>query len=274
MRPGCWFFVRVFALAAIRTRAQQPTASGGDLTRSRFQWPDGKRVAVSLTFDDSRLSQIDTGLAVLEKEGVKVTFYVQAPRVQERLEGWKKAVAEGHEIGNHTLTHPCTGNYPFSRANALEDSSLKRMAQEMDGNNRKIQGLLGVTPRDFAYPCGQKFVGRGASTRSYVPLVAARFLSGRGYLDEAANDSSFVDLAQAMGTPFDDLDFAQMKSIVDDAAKTGRWVIFVGHEMGQRAFQTTDVHALTQLCEYLKDPANGVWLGTVEQIASYVRSHR
>ena len=131
-----------------------------------------------------------------------------------------------------------------------------------------------MTPRDFAYPCGQKFVGRGASTRSYVPLVAARFLSGRGYLDEAANDSSFVDLAQAMGTPFDDLDFAQMKSIVDDAAKTGRWVIFVGHEMGQRAFQTTDVHALTQLCEYLKDPANGVWLGTVEQIASYVRSHR
>jgi peptidoglycan/xylan/chitin deacetylase (PgdA/CDA1 family) len=199
---------------------------------------------------------------------------VQAPRVKERLEGWKKAVAEGHEIGNHTVTHPCTGNYPFSRNNALEDYDLKKMAQQMDDNNEQIQKLLGVTPKDFAYPCGQKFVGRGRQTKSYVPLVAERFLSGRGYLDESPNDPSFVDLAQTMGTPFDALDFDQMKKLVDDAAKNGSWVIFVGHEMGVGAYHSTDVQALERLCEYLKDPANGIWLGTVQEIGSYVRDHR
>jgi peptidoglycan-N-acetylglucosamine deacetylase len=265
------FAFLAWTLLAPNLRAQASAEAGAP---HQFRWPEGKRVAVSLTFDDSRTSQIDAGLAVLRKAGVKATFYAQAPGIEKRLAGWKQALAEGHEIGSHTVTHPCTGNYPFSRTNALEDYDLNRMADELDENNQRIHRLLGVTPKDFAYPCGLKFVGRGSQAKSYVPLIAERFLSGRGYLDEAPNDPSFVDLAQAMGTPFDDLDFEHMKQLVDDAAKDGSWIIFVGHEMGSRAYQTTDLDALARLCAYLKDPANGIWLGTVEQIGTYVRDHQ
>lgn len=153
-----------------------------------FRWPDGKRAAISLSFDDARISQIDTGLALLNRQHVKATFFVQPENVRKRPEGWKKAVTDGHEIGNHSKSHPCTGNYTFSRANALEDYSLKMMAAQLDGANAEIESLLGVKPRTFAYPCGQKFVGRGLDVRSYVPLVADRFLAGRRYLDESAND--------------------------------------------------------------------------------------
>ena len=62
------------------------------------------------------------------------------------------------------------------------------MAEQLDGANEQIRRMLGVTPKTFAYPCGQKFVGRGLDVRSYVPLVADRFLAGRGYLDESSND--------------------------------------------------------------------------------------
>jgi hypothetical protein len=79
--------------------------------------------------------------------------------------------------------------------------------------------------------------------KSYVPLVAERFLARRGYLDEAANDPLICDLAQAMGTGVDEMDFLQMKEIVDQAAQEGRWVIFVGHEIGERGYQTTDTKA-------------------------------
>jgi peptidoglycan/xylan/chitin deacetylase (PgdA/CDA1 family) len=260
------------AIATGRLGAQtspQPISTG-----TAFHWPEGKRAAVSLTFDDSRVSQVDAGLAVLNKAGVKATFYAQAPAIEQRLAGWKQAVAEGHEIGNHTLSHPCTGNYPFSRNNALEAYDLKKMAEQLDENSRRIHTLLGVTPKDFAYPCGLKFVGRGTQTKSYVPLIAQRFLSGRGYLDEAPNDPSFTDLAQAMGTPFDDLDFDHMKQLVVDAVNNGSWIIFVGHDMGSRAYQTTDLDALARLCAYLKDPANGIWVGTVEQIGTYVRDRQ
>jgi peptidoglycan/xylan/chitin deacetylase (PgdA/CDA1 family) len=148
------------------------------------------------------------------------------------------------------------------------------MAHEMDGTNDEVQRLLGVKPVTFAYPCGLKFVGRGLDVRSYVPLVAERFLVGRGYLDEIPNDPAIVDLAQAMGTAFDDMEFPPMKKIVDDAAKQGRWVIFVGHNIGEKHFQTTDTHALELLCEYLKDPADGIWLGTVKEIGTYVKEHQ
>jgi peptidoglycan-N-acetylglucosamine deacetylase len=239
-----------------------------------FKWPDGKRAAVSLSFDDGRLSQIDTGLALLKKLGLKVTFFVNPGSVEKRLPGWKQAVADCHEIANHSLTHPCTGNYAFSASNALEQYDLAMMARQLDGANDRIEQLLGVKPLTFAYPCGLKFVGRGRDVKSYVPLVAERFIVGRGYLDESPNNPAITDLAQAMGTAFDDMDFTQMKTIVDSAAKEGRWVIFVGHEIGERRRQSTNAKALELLSDYLKDPTNGIWVGTVAEIGTYVRKQR
>ena len=239
-----------------------------------FQWPNGRQMALSLSFDDGRLGQIDTGLALLRRHGVKVTFFLQGNQIENRLDGWRQAVADGHEIGNHSMTHPCTGNYAFSRQNALEDYSLSAMEKQLNLTDAEIQRLLGVRPQTFAYPCGQKFVGRGRNTKSYVPLIAKHFLVGRGYLDEAANDPAFCDLAQVLGTPFDDMDLEQMMKPIQEAAKQGRWVIFVGHEIGERAYQVTDTKALEALCDYAKDPANGIWLGTVGEIGTYIRDHR
>ena len=254
--------------------AAQSPQPANETTTSSFHWPDGHRAAVSLSFDDARLSQIDTGLPLFEKLGVKVTFFVEPRGVRERLQGWKQAVSDGHEIANHTLTHPCTGNYPFSLNNALENYNLERMAQQIDGANHQIQTLLGVESKTFAYPCGQKFVGRGLDVESYVPLVAERFVVGRSYLSESSNNPMVVDLAQAMGTAFDDMDFLEMKKLVDDAVKQGRWVIFVGHEIGHRAYQTTDTNAIEELCKYLRDPSNGIWFATVGEVGSYIRQQR
>lgn len=268
MRLCCLFFLGVaasvqYAFPPMRTEEKKP-----------FKWPDGKRAAISLSFDDARLSQPDVGLALLEKCGVKATFFVEPRNTEPRLEGWKKILAAGHEIGNHSQTHPCTGNYAFSLSNALEDYTLDRMAKDLDGGSADIERLLGVKPKTFAYPCGLKFVGRGRDVRSYVPLIAERYLVARGYLDEAANDPAFCDLAQAMGTAFDDMDFVGMQKIVDQAAKDGRWVIFVGHEIGPKGFQVTDTAALEALCKYAKDPANGLWIDTVENIGKYIQQQR
>ncbi len=239
-----------------------------------FSWPDKKRVAVSLTFDDARPSQIDVGVPVLDKHGAHATFYLTASNIPQRLDGWKKALARGHEMGNHSRTHPCTGNYRFSIDNALENYTRERMEKELDGCSADVEKLLGVRPVSFAYPCGQKFIGRGKTAESYVPLVAKRFLTGRGYMDEAANDPAICDLASLMGTPFDELTFDQMKKHVETAAAEGRWVVFIGHDIGQRGFQVTDAGDLGRLCAYANDPANGIWLDTVEKIGRYVAARQ
>jgi len=239
-----------------------------------FAWPSGKRGAVSLTFDDARPSQVDRGLSILDAHGVKATFYVSPRNVERRLAGWRQAVASGHEIGNHTLTHPCSGNFPFARANALEDYTLERMETELLGANAECERLLGVRPVTFAYPCGQSFVGRGEGLRSYVPLVARHFLVGRGAFSEIHNDPAFTDLAQATGLDGDGKSLEQLKAMVDAALAAGGWLILFGHEVGDGGRQTTLAPALDALCRYCKDPATGAWIDTVAAVGRYVKQKR
>ncbi len=159
-----------------------------------FAWPNGARGAVSLSFDDARLSQIDVGLAILDAHGVRASFYISPDNLRQRADGWRRAAAAGHEIGNHTMSHPCSGNFPWSRHNALEDYTLERMEDELLRANGMIKGAVGTTPQTFAYPCGQTFVGRGERAQSYVPLIHKHFLAGRAFQTEVPNDPAFCDL--------------------------------------------------------------------------------
>jgi peptidoglycan-N-acetylglucosamine deacetylase len=246
--------------------AQQPSTN--------FTWPDGKRAALSLSFDDARQSQVDVGVALLDKHKVKATFYVVPSAVERRLEGWKKVVANGHEIGNHSLNHPCTGNFEWSRQKALEDYTIEKMRDELQQANRRIRELLGVTAESFAYPCGQTFVGRGVDTKSYVPLVATLFTSGRTWQDETPNDPGFCDLAQATGVEMDGRDFEQILPILEKARETGQWVILAGHEIGQGGQQTTRGTMLEKLMSYANEPANKIWVAPVGTIAKYIGARR
>lgn len=246
--------------------AQQPGAA--------FTWPEGKHVALSLTFDDARMSQVEGGTALLDQFGVKATFYVVPGQVKQRLEGWKKATSSGHEIGNHSLTHPCSGNFPWARQNALEDYTLDQMRAQLIEANKDIEALLGVKPTVFAYPCGQTFVGRGLNTKSYIPLVAELFVSGRGWLDEGPNDPAFCDFAQLTGMEMDGKDFDEILPVLEGAKKNQHWVVLAGHEMGESGQQTTRLSMLKQLIEYAQDPVHGIWIAPVGTVAKYIQQQK
>jgi peptidoglycan/xylan/chitin deacetylase (PgdA/CDA1 family) len=237
-------------------------------------WPQGKQIAVSITFDDARASQVDVGTALLDKYDVKATFFVVPGAVKQRLEGWKKATATGHEIGNHSLIHPCSGNFLWAREKALENYTVETMRSELARANSEIQTLLGVTPQVFAYPCGQSFVGRGKDVKSYVPLIAEMFMLGRGWLDEGANDPTYCDFAQLTGIEMDGKDFSEILPILQSAKANNLWVVLAGHEMGEGGAQTTRLSMLKELIEYSKNPANGIWLAPIGTVAKYVQSKR
>jgi peptidoglycan/xylan/chitin deacetylase (PgdA/CDA1 family) len=242
--------------------------------REDFQWPEGKRAAISLTFDDARHSQITRGIPILDQYGIKATFYVSIRNLEEKLDAWKTAAINGHEIGSHTLTHPCSGNFSFIGDRALEDYTFDKMQHELVEANNIIEGLLGVRPVSFAYPCGQKFVGRGQNLKSYVPLVAAEFMTGRGWMDEWANDPAFCDMANLMAMELDGKDFELLKQLIDRTLANGGWLIFCGHEVGEKGRQTTYSSTIRALCEYAQDPENGLWLDTVQAVAKHIRKQR
>src|SRR5690606_7683029 len=120
---------------------------------------EGIRMALTLSFDDARPSQVDVGTPLFDQYGVKGTFVVVPSSVEMRLDKWKKAVRSGHEVGNHTIKHPCSGNFSWARENALENYTIEKMREELYETNRQIESLLGIKSTVFAYPCGGTFVG-------------------------------------------------------------------------------------------------------------------
>ena len=243
--------------------------------KTSFRWPEGKNAAISLSFDDARKSQTEVGTALFERLGVRVTFYINPPRIEDNVAAWKKLAANGHEIGNHTSTHPCSGNFSWAREKALEDYSLERIREDMVTADEAIQQLLQVTPASFAYPCGETFVGRGRDVRSYVPLVAERFTTGRGFRHTTPNDPAFCDFAHLSGISSDNRSFEDLKPLVDRTIEQGLWLVLGGHEIGNaHNSHTTRVATLEALVSYVKDSRKGVWLDTVGVIADYVIRQR
>lgn len=67
--------------------------------------PQGK--IVYLTFDDGPSELTGKFLDVLQRHGVKATFFMQGTNLERQ--GWqsdvKRAVREGHYVGGHSMTH-------------------------------------------------------------------------------------------------------------------------------------------------------------------------
>ena len=240
-----------------------------------FQWPEGIETALSLSFDDGRPSQVENGFPLLEECGVRATFYVCPDAVEARLEDWQALHAAGHEIGNHTVSHPCSGNFDFCRDNALEDYDLDGIEGEILACNARIQNNFGMRPQTFAYPCGQTFVGRGVAVKSYVPVVAKHFFAGRGFPSEYHNAPAHCDLAQLNGVSLDQQRFEEILTRIDVARNDGGWLVLAGHDAGpQDAHQVCRTDMLRALCDHARDPKNRIWIDTVATIAQYVQGQR
>jgi len=67
--------------------------------------PDGNRIA--LTFDDGPTPGVtDRILDELQRYGLQATFFMIGERIAAAPDLALRVLAEGHEVGNHTFTHP------------------------------------------------------------------------------------------------------------------------------------------------------------------------
>ncbi|MCD6404339.1 MAG: polysaccharide deacetylase family protein [Planctomycetes bacterium] len=240
-----------------------------------FKWPEGKTAALSLTFDDARASQLDVGLPILDRHAVPATFYVSPAAVEPRLGDWREVVGKGHEIGNHTMTHPCSETFSWSRENALENYTLEGIMRDIEEASDYIRSKLGVEPVTCAYPCGQKFVGRGAERKSYMPLVSERFVAARSAFEMTANDPFGVDLADVAAVSVDSAPVEDMLRHAEKAAAEGRWLVFLCHEVGKEPGpQTLTASEFDAFCTEIRAPGSPFWIDTFEGIARHILRQR
>ncbi len=93
---------------------------------------------VALTFDDGPdpkwTPQI---LDILKRENVPATFFVVGSYGQENPGLIKRIVNDGHDIGNHSFTHPNMGDIPTS-VTAVELNATQRLIQSLTGRSTTL----------------------------------------------------------------------------------------------------------------------------------------
>lgn len=88
---------------------------------------------VAFTFDGGAENNVaDEILDYLKASGIKSTFFLTGRFIQRFPNTVRRIVAEGHEVGNHTLNHPHLTSFAENRRhNTLPDMNKKRLQNEL-----------------------------------------------------------------------------------------------------------------------------------------------
>ena len=99
---------------------------------------------VAMTFDDGP-HPVNTPqlLDILKRRNIRATFYVVGTNARRYPAIIKRMVAEGHEVGNHTVNHK-----------HISKINLEQVRAEVLGCQRAIVAACGVKPRTFRPPGG------------------------------------------------------------------------------------------------------------------------
>jgi peptidoglycan/xylan/chitin deacetylase (PgdA/CDA1 family) len=262
--------------------APAPTAQGAAQTPSpgvaavapphAFVWPRGTRAAVSLTYDDAIQSQIDNAVPALAKHGLVATFFLTgtSPYLQANPDVYRGLVAAGHELGSHTMYHPCDRAQSWVKPGfALQDYDLARMKKELADNIQQLKDFGQKEPFSFAYPCGSTWLGE---TRiNYTPLVEQAFVAARGVGSSVA-DPSTVSLFN-VPSPMGNQSGPDLTAWVDRALSSGGWVVFVFHGVaGDYLDVKADAHEA--LLSYLDAHKTSIWTERFGAVASYIKAQK
>src|SRR5258708_22707558 len=128
------------------------------------QW-NNKQCAVVLTYDDAINADLDNAIPALDSLNLKGTFYLigSSEVVNKRMAEWRLAAKHGHELGNHSMFHPCDGKLPGrSFVTADEDLTkytVSRAVNEIRTTNTLLKASDGKDKRTFAFPCADRKIG-------------------------------------------------------------------------------------------------------------------
>jgi cellulose synthase/poly-beta-1,6-N-acetylglucosamine synthase-like glycosyltransferase/spore germination protein YaaH/peptidoglycan/xylan/chitin deacetylase (PgdA/CDA1 family) len=198
-----------------------------------------------LTFDDGP----DPGytpriLDILSKYHVPATFFVVGINAENNIPIVKREYKEGHEIGNHTFTHP-----------NIAKVSQRRAILEMEATRLLIECITGHSTIMFRAPYNADF--EPEKWEELIPVAIAR---KKNYLDIG---ESIDPLDWEPGTPADSIvdRVIRRKNEMTNAGLSGNIILL--HDAGGDD-RTATVEALPRIIEYFQ--ARGFHFTTVADI--------
>jgi len=248
------------------------------MTPDRFSWPTMCQGAVSLTYDDGLPCHPDLVCPTLEKAGLRGTFYVPVIRdIMTRPEVWRDMAARGHELGNHTIFHPCRSEPGMVRdwldpAYNLANYTRRRWLEEIDASNLVLRLVDGKTERTFGNTCWDNSIGSGERATSLEPLIASRFTAGRGVLSEGSLNPLDLNFNNLGTVSADHRTADDLIAEIEDTVNAGGWIIYTMHGVGP---ETHRLHMLEEehqkLVNYLGSQSRRIWTAPLIDIVKYIR---
>ena len=170
-------------------------------------WPDNKKGAVSLTFDDGCMSHVSLGIPALNARGFKGTFFLITDPIGDWWPDWIywiNAANNGHEIASHTKTHP-----------DLTTLSLSQVRDEMEGSKAAIDAhIISQKCLTFVYPFG--------TLNDSVALIANDiYIASRGIWCDLNSEPFDFSNVRACSR---DANSEDIYAMADSAEQQGKWL--------------------------------------------------
>lgn len=226
-------------------------------------WPKGARAAVSLSYDDTLDSQLDNAVPVLDKHGIKASFYLilSSEVLFDRLEEWRKLAANGHELGNHTIYHPCSAAQPdrdwVRPHNDMDQRTVEHMRDEVRVANTFLKAIDGRSERTLTPPCGDVRTRDG----NYLDHIKDLVVAVKGSEPLAPGIVSYDIPSNITGR--------ELIAIVERAARRGGFANIIFHGIGgDHLAVSTEAHA--ELIAHLAANRDKYWTDTYMNIMQHV----
>lgn len=231
----------------------------------------GKKAAVVITYDDAINEHLDNAIPLLDSLKLRATFYVTgfSPSMQQRFAEWKKIAVKGHELGNHTMYHPCIGGKGrewVKQDYDLKNYTVQRIADEIKATNLLLQSMDGKTRRTFAFPCADIKAGDS----SYVNAIKNNFVALRSVRNEMHQlgqiDLNNVDCYMVNGESGD-----QLIAWAKKAIETNSLLVILFHGVGGGNGLNVSLPAHRQFLQYLKKNEKDIWIAPMIEVADYIK---
>jgi sialate O-acetylesterase len=207
--------------------------------------------------------------------------------MQTRLNDWKKLPAKGHELGNHTLFHPCIGGPGRTWLKPeydMRNYTVQRMVDETRMTNLFLQALdarpparagthgedsvgWGKTKRTFAFTCGDMKIGDS----SFINAMKNDFVAARAVRNQMHKINE-IDLYNVDCFMVNGETGAEMIEWAKKAVETNSLLVVLFHGVGGGNALNVSLPAHREFLHYLKKNEKDIWIAPMLEAAEFIKS--